>query len=82
MAHDIRNHYAQAGKALKTPDALHLATEGLSKPSHHERFKEIARKLRVDESREALDRAFERLHVRRKATCKSAKRDPTKENKG
>lgn len=26
IAHDIRNHYAQAGKKLATPDALHLAT--------------------------------------------------------
>ena len=26
LAHDLRNHYAMAGRSLKTPDAIHLAT--------------------------------------------------------
>lgn len=26
LAHDIRNHYALAGRSLKTPDSIHLST--------------------------------------------------------
>ena len=38
MAHEIRNHYALAGKNMKTPDALHLATAVLHKVDEFHTF--------------------------------------------
>lgn len=38
LAHDIRDHYAKAGKNLKTPDALHLATAILHRADEFHTF--------------------------------------------
>ena len=39
-----------------------------------ERFKEIAREVEADESPDALDRAFGKLDMRKKAPAKASKR--------
>lgn len=38
LAHDIRNHYLKAGRSLKTPDAIHLATAVLHRADEFHTF--------------------------------------------